>query len=247
MSVKLNDSCLKLGCLNIEKYRHIERIIPALCENDLDVICLQEVPEDMVGRIAQALGASAYYVATWRVWREDVELEKAFGLAVLVRRGAAVNYDESLYHAASVTDRPHPHNGMLQYVTIEKDGLLYHIGNTHFRWTPNGMPTLDQYRDMSELLGVIETKIYDADIVLCGDFNAPRGGPLWEKLSVRFRDSVPPFIVTTLDQEYHRAAPIFLVVDGMSTSAHYSTFDVEVVGGLSDHMLIAGKVARVLY
>jgi endonuclease/exonuclease/phosphatase family metal-dependent hydrolase len=245
--VKFNDSCLKLGCLNIEKYRHIERIIPALCENDLDVICLQEVPEDMVGRLAQALQASAYYVTTWRVWREDFQQEKAFGLAVFVRRGAAVNYDDFLYHAAAETDQPCPHNGMLQYLTIEKDGVLYHVGNTHFRWTPNALPSLDQYRDMSELLGVIETQLPDDGIILCGDFNAPRGGPVWDKLSARFRDGVPPFIMTTLDQEYHRAAPIFLVVDGIFTSAHYDTFDVEVVGGLSDHMLVAGKVVRVLY
>lgn len=245
--MKYDNSSLKLGCLNIEKYRHIARVIPALCECNLDVICMQEVPEDMVGRIAEALHASAYYRSLWRVWREEFQEERSFGIAVFVRNGTAVHYDEFFYHRASSTDEPWPQDRMLQYITIEKDGVHYHIGNTHFTWTPDALPSFEQYRDMSALLGMVDACIPNDDLVLCGDFNAPRGGAIWEKLSARFYDNIPSYILTTLDQSYHRAAPILLVVDGMFTSDHYSVTDVQVVDGISDHMLIAGNVVRVLY
>jgi endonuclease/exonuclease/phosphatase family metal-dependent hydrolase len=241
-----SDSSLKLGCLNIEKYRHIERVIPALCESDLDVVCMQEVPKDMVGRIADALHASAYFLPLWRVWREEFKEERIFGLAVFVRNGTATQYDDFFYHIASPTDQPWPQNRILQYITVEKDGVPYHIGNTHFTWTPDALPSIEQYRDINALLSVFDTHIPNNDLILCGDFNAPRGGPIWGKLSERLRDSIPPFVITTIDQEYHRAAPLYLVVDGMFASAHYTVSDVEVTGGMSDHMLIAGKVVRVL-
>jgi endonuclease/exonuclease/phosphatase family metal-dependent hydrolase len=245
--VQFNDSCLKLGCLNIEKYRHFDRVIPALCENDLDVICLQEVPEDMVRRLEQALQASVYYVPLWSAWCEEHQEERPCGLAVFIRKGTAVHYDQFFYHTASASDHQFMHNRILQYVTIEKDDVTYRVGHTHFTWTPDGKPTFAQYKDMRALFDVIDAHLLDNDLILCGDFNAPRGGPIWKKLSSRFRDNIPPLVVTTLDQEYHRAAPIFLVVDGMFASPHYSVRDVDLISGLSDHLLIAGKVVRVLY
>jgi endonuclease/exonuclease/phosphatase family metal-dependent hydrolase len=245
--MKLNDSCLRLGCLNIEKNKHLDRVFPELKERDFDVICLQEVPEDAASRLASTLNASLFYVPM--AWRFDVEVqvERAFGLALFVRKDAnIVAYDELIYHTASPTDLPFPSNRMLQYATIEKDGVRYHIGNTHFAWTPDGDATDAQHEELDVLFGLMDEKVRHG-IILCGDFNAPRGGPIWEKLSLRFRDNIPSPVITTLDQEYHRAAPIFYVVDGMFTSAHYEAYDIEVVSGISDHMLIAGNVVRVLY
>lgn len=245
--MKLNDSCLKLGCLNIEKNKHLERVFPALLERDFDAICLQEVPEDAASRLATILNASLFYVPM--AWRFDpgVQVERAFGLALFVRKDAnIIAYDELMYHTASSTDLPFPSNRMLQYAAIEKDGVCYFVGNTHFAWTPNGGATDAQHEELSKMFELMDEKVRNG-IVLCGDFNAPRGGPIWEKLSLRFRDNIPSQVITTLDQEYHRASPIFYVVDGMFTSAHYEARDVEVVGGISDHMLIAGNVVRVLY
>lgn len=231
----------------MEKYRHIKRVLPVLAATDLDVICMQEVPEDMVGRIAERFHASAFYRSLWKTWCEEFQEERSFGLAVFVRHGAAVHYDEFSYHTASSTDQPCPQDRIVQYITVEKDSVLYRIGNTHFTWTPDALPNFEQYRDMSALLEVIGDRIADNDLILCGDFNAPRGGVIWRKLSLYLHDNIPPHLLTTLDQEYHRASPIFLVVDGMFTSNHYCVTDIEVVGGISDHMLIAGKVVRVLY
>ena len=248
--MKLDTPYLKLGCLNIEKYRHIDRVIPALIEADLDVICIQEMPEDAVGRFERMLDASAYYVTTWR-YAFLGQVEKGYGLAILARRGVAVSCDHFLYHPASEFDRPYPQNCVLQYLAVEKDGHTYHIGNTHFMWTPDGLPNLDQYRNIRALFNVIEEK-FNAGIILCGDFNAPRmlmsgeRGPIWGMIAERLRDNIPPNVVTTLDQKFHRARPIYLVVDGIFTSRHYEVYDVELIDEVSDHQLIAGKIVHVL-
>src|SRR3990167_11249520 len=54
---------LKLVCLNIEKDRHLDRVIPFLSEQMPDVFCAQEVYESSIPVIAEALpGSTNVYV-----------------------------------------------------------------------------------------------------------------------------------------------------------------------------------------
>ncbi len=235
---------LKLGCLNIEKDRHFERFIPALCGADLDVICLQEVPENKITYLESALNASSLFLRT--TFRTDPEtgVESVYGLAIFVRHGLMVGCDAQVYHYAAPDDIPFPADRALLFAIIEKDDVRYHVGNTHFTWTHNGDVTDQQLLDLEALFGVIDDHIGDR-LILCGDFNAPRGRMTWDMLASRYRDNIPKLVDTTLDQTYHRAAPIFLVVDGMFTSRHYVASDVELEDGVSDHMLITGKITCV--
>lgn len=244
--MKLNASPLRLGSLNVEKYKHLDlRVIPALRAADLDVICLQEVPEDKVSHLESSLGASAFFVPTAIRVDPESQTEKAFGLAILMRRGEMQAYDHFIYHSAALEGQPAPADRILQYASVEKDGICYRVGNTHFTWTPDGEASEDQFRDLDLLFGVINKHVPDGDLILCGDFNAPRGKIVWDMLANRYRDNIPQWVFTTLDQTYHRAAPIFYVVDGMFTSRHYAAFDMDVQDGISDHMLITGSITRV--
>jgi endonuclease/exonuclease/phosphatase family metal-dependent hydrolase len=236
---------LKLGCLNIEKYKHIdERVIPALRQADLDVICLQEVPQDKVGYLESTLGATALFLGTTLRVDPATNAPHLFGLAILVRRATVVSCDTYVYHEASPADLPLPATRALLYAVIKKDGVAYHIGDTHFTWTPDGEPDDQQFIDMNALFGVIDDHVGDK-LILCGDFNAPRGKATWGMLAGRYRDNIPELIETTLDQKHHRAAPIFFVVDGMFTSPHYVASELAVRDNVSDHMLITGKIACV--
>lgn len=238
-------SPLKLGCLNIEKYKHLEvRVVPALREADLDVICLQEVPEDKVGYLESALGATSLFLGTTIRPDPDSGRELIFGLAIFIRRAFVVQCDAHVFHEATPDDIPLPADRALLYAVVEKDSVRYHIGNTHFTWTPDGEVSDQQFVDLSALFGVIDDHV-GTKLILCGDFNAPRGKRIWEMLAQRYRDNIPPSAITTLDQKLHRAAPIFYVVDGMFTSRHYVATEVELRDSVSDHMLITGKITRV--
>lgn len=236
---------LKLGSVNIQQNHHLDTVIPALREADLDVICLQEVPTYFVFAIAETLGAIPWYTQmAWKFPSEPYTGEKAFGLAILVRKGSVISSHSYMYHEESPEDRPFPHTSYLQYSVIEKDGVRYHIGNTHFTWTPDGQPSPEQYENMASLLRVLDKKTKN-NVVLCGDFNAPRGFGVWGMLAERFCDNIPTDVTTTLDLELHRAAPLFLVVDGMFSSLHYAVENVYLKSGVSDHLMIAGDVVRV--
>lgn len=237
-------SHLDLGCLNIEKDKHFKRFIPALQDADLDVICLQEVPEDKVRHLESALGATSLFLGTTLRTDPDSGIERVFGLAILLRRATVLRCDPYVYHEASPEDIPLPADRALLFALIEKDDVCYCIGNTHFTWTPDGEVSDQQFVDIEALFGVIDDHVGN-DLILCGDFNAPREKMIWEMLACRYRDNIPPLAVTTLDQKLHRAAPIHYVVDGMFTSRHYAASDVGLRDNVSDHMLITGKITRV--
>jgi endonuclease/exonuclease/phosphatase family metal-dependent hydrolase len=80
------------------------------------------------------------------------------------------------------------------------------------------------------------------DMVLCGDFNAPRGKAVWGMLAKEFMDNIPSDETTTLDLVLHRAAPLHYVVDGMFTKGRFSARDVSVISGASDHKLITALI-----
>lgn len=240
-------SPLKLGCLNVEKYKHLEnRVVPALRKVDLDVICLQEVPKDKVGYLESALGVTSLFLGTTIRSDPDTGKELIFGLAILVRirRAFVAECDTHIFHEAAPDDLPLPADRALLHAVVEKDGVRYHIGNTHFTWTPDGEVSDQQWVDLNALLGVIDDHVGEK-LILCGDFNAPRGKAIWEMLARRYRDNIPPSAITSLDQTLHRAAPINYVVDGMFTSRHYAASEVMLTDNVSDHMLITGKITRV--
>ena len=54
---------LKLVSLNIEKDRHLDRIVPFLSEQMPDVFCAQEVYESSIPVIAEALSGAEYVYA----------------------------------------------------------------------------------------------------------------------------------------------------------------------------------------
>ncbi len=78
--------------------------------------------------------------------------------------------------------------------------------------------------------------------MLCGDFNAPRGGPVFDKLADHLADNIPPAATTTIDPNLHRSGALELVVDGLFTSPHFTASDVALHPGLSDHQGVTATI-----
>lgn len=122
---------------------------------------------------------------------------------------------------------------------IMADNKIYHIANTHFTWTTNAQPNEQQRIDCKKMLEILETI---PDIILCRDFNAPRGGEIFSTIAARYKDNIPDNIISTIDPKLHSAAQLYLIVDGFFSSAAYSVQNVEVIDNLSDHCAVMGTV-----
>jgi endonuclease/exonuclease/phosphatase family metal-dependent hydrolase len=111
------------------------------------------------------------------------------------------------------------------------------IGAVHFSWTANGTIDERQRKHVAILLDYLSTK---GELVMCGDFNIPRGNEMYEKLLTNYHDNVPMEIQTTLDPILHYAnrenpGILKLVVDYVWSTPKYSVSEVRVEQGVSDH------------
>jgi len=119
----------------------------------------------------------------------------------------------------------------------------YQIYATHFTWTPQMSETEKQHDHLDRLL----TRLGGRELVLCGDFNIPRGNGAYQKLATKYKDNVPAEIVTTIDYELHRAkregrSKFEVVVDYIWSTPGYEVSDVRIVSGISDHCALVAEL-----
>jgi endonuclease/exonuclease/phosphatase family metal-dependent hydrolase len=195
--------------LNCEGNKHLDqRIIPWLVKHQPDVVCFQEFPEARTQHIAQLLGAQPHFAPTLRVDNTASYFGNptgVYGVAMFahhpVHFGQAY-YDQKLQeaHERSSMELPIktiPNSGWR--ALIWGDVTTVHgrlrVGMTHFTWAAEGGTNPQQMTDLKALLQLTgQTK----PEILCGDFNAPRGGALFATLAQHFTDNIPPEVTTTI-------------------------------------------------
>ena len=146
-----------------------------------------------------------------------------------------------MFNGTSMDDS-HP----LLCVSAEKGNESFVVGTTHFTWSPDGIPDDFLRKDMKSLLAILQDI---PEIVLCGDFNAPRGGEIFDALAQRYKDNIPLEYDTSIDVNLHRdgkkMADRSLMVDGLFTTSFYKCSNVRLVGGVSDHFAIIAEVHHI--
>ena len=250
---------LKLISLNIELDRHLDTVLPFLRRERADVVGLQEVFEKDFRDLEVGIGMKGLFVPTCipdveRVMDGDATGEGRLVVneALLKRGPEGIALFTSLPVRASRVDYYHGgpgevprwsrgQNRILLSAVLEKSGKTYTIGTAHFTWTPDGEPSEEQTRDMKLLL---TTLAHFPDIVFCGDFNAPRGGKMWEELAGRYADNIPASYRSSLDPKLHRVKGLERMVDGLFSTPEYCVSDVKLVQGVSDHKAVVGFVGR---
>lgn len=100
-----------------------------------------------------------------------------------------------------------------------------------------------QHADFARLKHLLAER---SDYVLCGDFNAPRGGPIFSRFcdELGLIDHLPADVTTTIDARFHYAGALELAVDTIFAAPHYAVTDVQVIEGISDHKGIVAHIAR---
>lgn len=240
---------LSLVTLNIERNKHLGKVVPFLKERMYDVVCLQEVYEEDTARIAADLGATYQFstrlrtIVNGNAWKE--------GTAILSR--VPVRSFDTIWYAGLTTEEPpidpdawirfqfHTQRFVIVTATIEKDGDTFRIATTHFPGSKGGEAD-DIQRESLKLL--LEKAASLGEMVLCGDFNAPRGKEIFSALTETYTDNVPHEYTTSIDGEFHRVGPLPYMVDGIFSTKGYKVHDVDMVCGLSDHCALTALVDK---
>ena len=169
-----------------------------------------------------------------------------WGVAILFN--SCMSTSKAYYHKIH-TPLPSFGNGLIgqiepaiAFCTIKKNNILFNFATTHFPWSPNGQPSNEQLVEINNLFGILRKH---NELILTGDFNAPRGGKIFGKISSVYTDWIPPHVKTTIDKDRHKSGDLQLVVDGLFSTNNYQVDNVRVTNGVSDHCAIQANIVKV--
>lgn len=250
---------MKLISLNIEGHRHLhQRVISFLVEQQPDVVCLQEVFGVDFPHLKHALQMDGLFVPMSMVEETSMHQSHALGemgVAILSNDPEA-QFDQVYY----VTKKEHLRNGLpifffngdpnsinraVVWVTLpgKSNEKPITVATTHFTWSVKGSYTPEQETDLRAMLEV--TKQLPPHI-LCGDFNSPRipsEKNVFSQLAELYTDNIPPEYTTSLDEAWHKAGKLELMVDGLfSTPGAFKFYNTHLVSGVSDHKAVVTEI-----
>lgn len=243
---------LKIITLNIERSKHLDLVLPFLQRQKPDVACLQEVMETDLEKIAASMDDAAYDFEPMGAWPEEAGI---MGIAIFSKlpfTAARFFYrDKKEEYPAVLMKDPGTYNALNRVVLaadIPYAGSTFCVATTHFTWTPKGELSDEQVRDMRALLQQLQ---HIGEFVLCGDFNAPRGGEIYKMISATYRDNVPPQYRTSIDVSLHRDGHIRpeefsdKMVDYIFSTPSYTVSAVEMLCGVSDHCAVVATIRKI--
>ncbi len=249
--LQLNNKCkMKIVSLNIERNKHLKSVLDFLKKESPDVVCLQEAMRDSAQVMAKNVGMYITFtpMAILSGFEEDAEM-KEWGVAILTKEKHKVlgmhyyqgtselqvyksgKWDTSFH---SLISRVAP------VVSFSKNNKEFVISTTHFTYTPDGFPDEWQINSSDNLINKLSQ--YE-DIILCGDFNVPRGNEIYDKFNNNFIDNIPQKYDSSIDPELHRVPGLKRMVDYMWTRGGYSVGSINFKNGISDHMAIVAEVS----
>ena len=230
--------------VNIERDKHLDRIEKLLMESNADLVCLQEVMQYDVNRLAKTQGYHDFFSATTRHKAGDDNWE---GILILSRYPFVTTQVHqyagpevpAVYDKSSTTTLQQTRRYLLQVCEIALDNQTYRIANTHFTWSRDGQADDYQRQDVQKMLSYLQAY---PSFVLSGDFNAPRGREIFSTIAECYKDNIPEHYETSLDKDLHRCGYLPYMVDGLFSTPDYTIRDVELVFGVSDHAAVRAVI-----
>ena len=244
---------MKLITLNCEGKKHLDKIQNFIEQENPSVLCLQEICADDAENIYRINKfASFTFSMNSRNTYSGSDSVAIEGNA-LFSRYEQTSYETHYYHECvrdSVVDAStHQSHRDTESRNIQIASITgafeqpVRIANTHFTWSPDGMPSVFQFLDLPMVM-----KFFDDNMptLLCGDFNIPRKqNKLYQDiLDNGFVDHIPTETITSLDMSLHRCKNDTILVNKLSQymvdyvfSKHMTDFHpvVKQVFGISDH------------
>lgn len=234
----------------MERDKHIARIENLLQNEQPDVVCLQEAPEEFASNL-KALGYYSNFAPT------HIYNEKKFG--VTLAHTKPFTCKTTYYHQAN---EPVGHrDGREQICSVSNpyliahlviDGKSYTVATTHAPVTKDGLEDDHQREIIDNLLHYLDK---EPPHIILGDFNIPRGyNQLYSKLMDHYQDAIPSSYPSSLDRNLHRHGnnknldqPIFdaYMVDYLFTKEPYVANEVRLEFGVSDHAAVVANIGKI--
>ena len=233
---------IKIISLNTEEGKHSDSQISFFTNELPDIVCLQEVLESDLHKYKEGLNMDGKFTPTWVRRSSDVEGESnpvTTGIAILsklpIETCTIISFDDD-----ESNNNQEKTFRSLMVVKFKLDTMSLVVGNVHFTWSPDGIATDKQRRHLNNLLEGLKQI---PQIVLCGDFNAPRGGEIFDILSKTYQDNIPIHYKSSIDPVLHKAGKLQLMVDGIFSTSNYKVTNVQLVSGVSDHCAIIAHIS----
>src|SRR3989344_6064631 len=131
---------LSIISLNIERSKHLERVIPFLSREKPDVFCVQEICESDIPLFERVAGELVSFAPIAAVKFPGEEKSSRIGTGIFSRFPATSSFTK--YYVGGLDNVPiigivsNPShdivNHAISYCDIEKDGTIFSIGTTHF-------------------------------------------------------------------------------------------------------------------
>lgn len=234
--------------LNIELDKHLDRIQHFFLTEQPEVACVQELYEADCKSLEEAFGGTCFFTPT--TYFQDGGSMRAVGNAIFSRlpikrqsaRWYGGNEIPGVVYDPTTREAKHRTQGYaLSSCEVEKNGVDFRITTTHFPWTPDGQADDFQRRDLRRLLGILAQL---EEFVLCGDFNAPRGGEIFSELAAKYKDNIPQEYTSSIDGTIHKKGPMDILVDGIFSTPDYRVSNIRQTCGLSDHCAFIASVEK---
>lgn len=232
-------------CLNIEGRVNLERVYALIQKEMPDVLCLQELYEETFRDLQSTFGLHGFFapmVDCLKASTEEARPIDQWGIGIL--SSLPIQLRETDYYDKFTEDYPEFRGSRSErplatalVVEIEATRPMV-IATTHFTWAANGGVSDEQRVNLGSLFNCLDRY---SSVLLCGDFNAPRGTEIYQAIASRFHDNVPPQTVSTLDLMLHRSHKK-LVVDSIFTTPDFKVENVRVISEVSDHCALLASV-----
>lgn len=245
-----SNNSIKLASINIEGDANLSRVADFLDQEKPDVVCFQELVETSLSFFEKTLGMKGHFLPMTKYHRLYKDMESPvnrFGLGLFSKWPLSEVHSD--YYLGGTGDLPMLHigdettvwRGVLR-ATVQKDNVSYTVATTHFTRTSDGSTSETQRRDLRSLFRVLGDV---TEIIVCGDFNAPRGGEIFGLLAEKYKDNIPAKYLSSLDPKLHQLRNSkLLMVDGLFSSPQYQVSNVVLSEAVSDHLAITGLISK---
>lgn len=245
-------SQLRIASINIERSKHLHRVSKFLEWYQPDVLCLQELCQRDIPFIEDLIGHAVAYAP---MCNHPAETDfEPVGVA-LAAWGAMDDISTEYYHgkADSIPDirfittdgHRYADNDSVADVLICGTYQGFRIGTTHLNVTRQGESTPTQRTMAHNLVTCAQAQAARAGgLLLCGDFNAPRGRATFDILAAAFTDGVPAHYTSSIDGSLHKAGQIPFMVDGLFHTPSYKLEDAALHTGVSDHCALTCTLSK---
>lgn len=239
---------IKVISVNIEGSKHLDEIEEFVLAEQPDVVCIQELFEQDLPRIEEKTGWKGFFSPIASVSKENpykIPTNGPWGLGFFSKWSLAPieNYfyrgeEDSL---VPIFSHPNSVNRIVMKTAVEVEGSEFPIANTHFTWSVGGQVTQEQRHHLRKMKAILAE--FDS-LILCGDFNTPRGKELYSELSALYQDALPPEVDTTIDPVLHQAGGLKLVVDAVFATSDFEILRARTQSGISDHQALIVEIQK---